>query len=105
MREAKIILPLADVPVRVHGRLRLSLTSAFGGVTETEGTGAWRDAMGKVQIEPVRVYTVAMEPTVANDIHLDEIALTAGKAAKQAAVYVTHASGEVVIFDLLAEQD
>lgn len=38
--------------------VRSTLLGLFGGYTETEGTGGWRDDTGRDHIEPITVWTV-----------------------------------------------
>ena len=107
MREAQIVMPTSDaIDRRVHAALRSDLVQAFEGVTVTTGHGVWHDPApgGRTYHDDLILYTVAMEPTVGNDAKLDEIAFKHGLAASQAAVYVRHASGEVVIIDLVGER-
>lgn len=106
MREAQITLPTTDVPRRVHADLQSAIVARFGGFTRTTGQGSWQDPApgGRFYKDDVALYAVAMEPTPANDEALDDIAVAAGASARQVAVYVRHASGEVVILDV-AEPD
>jgi hypothetical protein len=105
MREASIILPCDPTEKRLfeteHRHLAAKLANHFGGFTVTEGKGGWIDpSNGKTIYDDVRVYTVAMEPTPANDRLLDDLVIVTAKMLRQKAVYVRHASGEVCIFDL-----
>ena len=101
MREALIILPNEDNHgrhiVAVHDRLQVALCNVFGGYTATQACGGWQSTDGARIEESVTCYMVAMEDSQANAAVLREIALDAGKEAKQEAMYVRYASGEVEI--------
>lgn len=57
--EATIILPDAAGDA-AHVALADALVRAFGGLTITDCSGAWRDAADTVHVERGRVYTVAV---------------------------------------------
>lgn len=103
MREALIILPNADNNGRAighaHTNLATRLIDAFGGLTTRQAQGSWLDH-DKLYQEAVTEYVVAYEPTDFNDGTLREIAIQAGREAKQMAVYTRFASGDVAIIDL-----
>lgn len=104
MREARIILPVLDNEGRslapVHEMLTVDLIEAFGGVTCVDCMGAWQDHNGNVHREAGVAYDVAMEPCTANDLRLVEIAIGAGRSARQLAMYVRLADGRVEIIDM-----
>lgn len=106
MREARIILPVADNAGNpldlIHRRLARALCQTFGGATVAETRGMWVSSSGKLYDEPGRAYDVAMADTPENAAMLRAIAMTAGASAGQEAVYVRFASGEVNIIDIPA---
>ena len=93
MREFTIMLP------RVNGRastnLRTRLLDNFGGYTEHEATGAWRDDnTGKVYYDHNSVFTVGVLPTHPGLYGLiREIAAQAGQEAQQVSVYIKMPDG------------
>ncbi len=98
MREACIILPLAERLNFHHRALNADLLEAFHGVTTVDGQGVWRDpATGNVAWEPVRIYTVAAEPTPVNEDQLAAIAYSAGFRCSQTAIYRCRFDGDVEI--------
>lgn len=98
LREAKIILPVydndGDENNEVHKGLRRRLIDAFGGVTITEGEGAWCDGDGDVH-EAAISYVVAV-PLGSGD-QIRHIAQWAGRALKQKSVYLVQRTGVVEI--------
>lgn len=54
---------------------------------------------GRIFIEPVTRYDVAMDDTPANHYRLEEIAYRYGQKANQDAIYVQYASGDVELVD------
>lgn len=94
MREARLIVPLA-VPAAVAGRVETLLLDAFGGFTAVDGRGAWRSPAGVDHIEPVRVYTVAVEDRHVDRIMLRAIAERVLYDGHQESVYLRHADGAV----------
>lgn len=105
MREARIVMPIAGNGVdaraadTAHDELRSQLCDAFGGFTQTYGVGGWVDDW-KTVTEPVAVYDVAMVNIDRNRIKLGNIALAAGEALGQKAVYIRYADGDVRIADV-----
>ena len=102
MREALIILPKADNHghdlTQVRNATLTRMIDAFGGCTVRDAQGYWVDK-GKLYNEPVTELVSAYAPTEFNDQTLREIATHAGHDAKQLAVYVRFASGEVELID------
>lgn len=103
MREAMIIVPKADNDGRdmldVQRVVATRLVKAFGGATIREAFGAWEGPDGQIVSEPVWEVIAACEPDYANEVTLRLIARYVGEAARQWAVYMRHASGEVEIMD------
>ena len=92
MREFTIILP-RDIP-SASTNLRTTLLDAFGGYTEHEATGAWRDEFtGKVYYDHNSVFTVGA--FVEHTAKIREIAAQAGREAKQESVYIRMPDGAV----------
>lgn len=106
MREARIILPVADNEGRgleiIHGYLAKALCTTFGGATVTASNGMWCGPDGRVYDEPGKAYDVAMDATRENASKLRRIAIRCGRLAKQLAVYVRLPDGSVEIIDLSA---
>lgn len=107
MREARIILPRFDnddvALTEVHTWLRRQLAGAFNGFTAADADGYWLGEKYTVYSERVTFYDVAMAPTGSNDLILRNVARVCGIMAKQQAVYVRYASGDVDIIDLTEE--
>jgi hypothetical protein len=103
MREARIILPVNDnehhVLEEIHNKLRKMLCLSFGGYTAQSVYGGWVSDTGEVFEEPSIAYDVAMDPDPAKEEALRNIAKQVGHEAKQLAMYVRHASGEVEILE------
>ena len=99
MKEARLIVPAASSEGKllrpILDQIRQDLLKEFGGYTETLGQGAWQDDTGARFIEPVHTFDIAMEETGANYIILCKLARRICETAKQQAVYVRLASGEV----------
>lgn len=85
-----------------HTGLRNALCESFGGFTATRGDGGWRSDTGKLYLDPVMVYGIAMEDSLSERSKLESIALFYGDQAGQLAVMVTHAAGDVVFLDVPA---
>lgn len=94
MREARIILPLADNRganlAAVHKALAEKLTQAFGGYTAFNSWGPWKGVT-----EPGITYDVACEYSFATVRTLLAIARWARAVAGQDAVYLRLPRGEV----------
>lgn len=103
MKLATLILPTVNNAGEdqsdTHATLQSALCAEFGGFTRTMGEGGWNGPVG-VYIDPVAVYSVAMDDSAANRGKLESIALFYGDLAGQLAVMVTHANGEVVFLDV-----
>lgn len=100
LKEGRIILPLlrndGQTPLaETHKRLATLLTAAFGGCTVMFGTGMYDNPGKGLQVEEIYQYTMAYEPTAANDNALRAIAREIGQEAGQEAMYVGFASGGV----------
>lgn len=104
MREALVHLPTLDNNGRtlatVHAAARRALCEAFGGCTVEAGRGCWMHE-GKLYDEEVQVYRVAMDATPANLLNFRAIGLELGVQARQVAVYMVHATGDVEIADVM----
>ncbi|UDL89830.1 hypothetical protein LGH82_33155 [Mesorhizobium sp. PAMC28654] len=102
MREALMIIPKADNHGHDLSNVRKAtltrMIDAFGGCTVRDAEGYWLDN-GKLYQEPVTELVSAYTPTDFNDATLREIATQAGHDAKQLAVYVRFASGEVELIN------
>ncbi len=110
MKEAKIILPQNDNDGNdlsaVHQKFGTALVEKFGGATVTFGLlGLWRDPEGKTVSEPVAEYLVAMNDDAQSREHLREIALRLGHEAKQKAIYIRHANGDVNFINIPANDN
>ena len=100
MREAALILPLADndgAPVAsAHLYLQAALLGAFGGYTTTAVTGAWRDeATGLTYRDTSTEYRVAGAWEGDALARLQSIAARAAADAGQVCVYVRGPDGAV----------
>lgn len=103
LKEAQIILPTHAWQAEnkaAHAALKSELLTLWGGFTATAAQGGWRDNHGKDCVEPVTCYTVAMADNEANAALLREVAMRAGQGARQTAMYVRYASGEVDIVEV-----
>lgn len=103
MREAMIILPNSDndgaLLADVQDFLAEQLIDAFNGCTIRAAFGAWRSPDGVTMREAVSEFIVACEPSAANAAKLRDIARHIGTVARQLAIYVRYASGDVEIID------
>ena len=96
MREAVIIMPRDNPQASAH--LRLLLLDRFGGYTQHEAAGAWRDPAGKVLHDHHNVFTVACDVTFADVERMQQlrvIAAAAGREANQQCVYLRGFNGVV----------
>jgi hypothetical protein len=104
MREARIILPIADNDneslATVHRELKRQLCTRFGGCTALDVHGAWISDDGTLYDEPGVAYDVAMAPTEENGRAVLNIAKSIGQLANQIAMYVRLASGDVHIVNV-----
>lgn len=107
MKLATLILPpVNNVGIDqtdTHAALQLVLIDTFGGFTVITGNGGWKDDnTGRVFVEAVAVYSIAMDDTAENARKLESIARFYGHVAGQICVMVTHASGVVAFVDSVA---
>ena len=106
MREAKIIAPLRDNDgLSLAHQIALAqseLVKAFGGCTRSLAVGSWCAPDGTLMTEDVCQLVAACEPGRWADATLGAIAQRFGVAARQLAVYVRYASGDVEIIDTSA---
>ncbi len=95
MREAVIILPRTYKHATLS--LREGLLDTFGGYTEHEADGVWRDpTTGKVYVDHNSVFTVAVDDDDGRHmIDLRNLAMAAGTQAKQISVYLRGFDGNV----------
>jgi hypothetical protein len=97
MKLAKIILPERDnnneTLVWQHQALKDQLIANFGGYTATKGHGGWDAGRGRVAVEPVWVYDVAMERAATPTLR--SIAQTLAADAKQDCVMIVTPNGDV----------
>lgn len=104
MREARIILPLADNDGRpveaAHDYLKARVCRLFGGFTANPVMGGWMDNDGRLYEDRSIAYDVAMADTAENAKSVATIARIAGDMAKQLAVYTRLPDGSVDIIDL-----
>lgn len=100
MREASIILPLRDNNgARVdaaHLALQRELAESFGGFTYAPVNGAWLDS-GRLYRDRSREYRVAADWNDGLRQRLRLLAESAGRKARQLAVYVRDDRGAVSI--------
>lgn len=104
MREAFLLAPVrgndGESLVKAHKALQNALLDSFGGFTSSDVQGAWRDAeTGVVYHDVSKRYVVASEATGADRAKLESCARQFGADAKQLAMYVCHANGEIVFLD------
>lgn len=105
MRTATLILPTVNNDgvdqTDTHQALQFVLCETFGGFTRTMGNGGWKSDTGKLYLDPVAVYGIAMEDSAECRAKLESIALFYGHMAGQLAVMVTHAGGDVAFLDVV----
>lgn len=101
MREGQINLPTHDN----HGNSLAALqeavirdvVTAFGGCSVVNAQGAWVSEDGTLYREPVSQIVTAYEPSEEKNALLRRIAIKAGIAGTQLAMYVRYADGNVEI--------
>lgn len=102
MKLATLILPTVNNDgvdqTDTHCALQAVLCETFGGFTRTMGDGGWVSDTGKLYLDPVAVYSIAM--CGSDREKLESIALFYGHMAGQLSVMVTHADGAVVFVDV-----
>lgn len=96
LAEIKAVLPLVDnggnaIP-SIHAHLEGALCARFGGATIVDGSGLWQPDGQPTKREPVRVYTVAIDPEDSSDFSFAEIMHAHAYAAKQESIYLVHPS-------------
>ena len=97
MREYVIILPrTANYACEW---LRTSLLHQFGGYTEHEATGAWKDPTGAVIFDDNAVFTVATDRVLYTMRDLRVMARRAGLIGDQQCVYLRDSDGNVEFVD------
>jgi hypothetical protein len=99
-REASLILPKADNQGEdlfiVHAMLRDSLLKAFGGFSQYEISGEWRDSTSGITYDDASFkYVIAARWNEGLRERLFSIAREYCRAAEQETVYVCDDSGEV----------
>lgn len=94
-----LIVPLftnAGLPLpHVAQNTEKALIKAFGGFTASPAFGGWEDPTGKVQIERVVQYTIAVDETPEANDKLRDIAQQVAIDADQQLVMITHTCGHV----------
>lgn len=100
MRIATINLPTHDnagVPLAAEtDTLRNMLLDSFGGFTESDARGAWRDpADSKLYVEPVTRFDVACEDNSESESSLRRIAAHMAREARQVCIFLVLPSGSV----------
>lgn len=94
LTEARIILP-TEAPG--HDWLERTLIETFGGVTITNGTGAWAYGEGNIVREEITIYDVAV-PVNANEA-LTSCARSLLERSGENAIYLRLYGGEVKIIE------
>lgn len=104
LKEALVTVPKYDNAGQsldhILDDVMLQMVDAFGGCTVIEAKGAWRGPDGKLYAEPVNQVMSAYEASGENDAMLRQIAVLAGEAGAQLAMYVRYASGNVEIIKI-----
>lgn len=100
MREAMIILPLADNNgaslEAVHTNLKKAIVKAFGGYTATASEGGWySEETDTLYEEPGKAYAIACKDSVTVRNTLRTIAEDFATIAEQECLYLRLPSGEV----------
>lgn len=107
-REARLILPTHDnagLPLTAaHTALRDELCDLFGGFTLQDKTGGFKSSTGRVVVEPVTDYTIAMEPSAVNADTLRAIAKRYAWLCRQESVYVCLPTGDVEFVEGVAPE-
>lgn len=99
MKEARIIMPITP-NLSAHVTMQRSLLDTFGGYTLTQGLGAWKDESGTLVKDQVMIYDIACDENRDRVYdQLFEIAMKAGRALGQKAVYIRYPAGKVEIAD------
>lgn len=96
MREAVIVLPRVHKDATEY--LRTELLEAFGGYTEHEADGVWRDpADRKVYVDHNSIFTIGADEdnTGLDMLTIRNLAMFAGQKAGQISVYVRGFDGAV----------
>ncbi len=101
MREALITVPQFDNDGAslepILNDVMMQLVEAFGGCTVVAARGAWKGPDGKLYAEPVNQVISAVEPSAETDATLRRIAIAAGEAGEQLAMYVRFSDASVEI--------
>lgn len=102
LREARIIIPLQDNKGielgGVHSRFQNTVVNVFGGFTQTFGNGGEKNRRGPANvIERVAIYDIAVDVDNPRTVHLlKALARDAKASARQDAIYLRLATGEVI---------
>jgi len=106
MKLAQLILPLLDNNGESlfyqHEQLKHDLLKAWGGYTVQDGAGCWKNVVGKIMAEQVRVYSIAMSITDAQKLRL--LALELAAAARQESVMIILPDGTVEFVQPMKEE-
>ena len=97
MKEFTIIMP-RDAGFAAEW-LRTQFLDNFGGYTEHEATGAWKDPTGVVIFDHNAVFTVAVDDPGKHAETFRQMARTAGRMGEQQSVYLKLPSGGVEFID------
>lgn len=108
MREGKVIIPITgnsgECLSAVHTWLARGIIKMFGGVTVTEGVGAWINPdTGVLHNDPVKVFHVAATNSTTNNDRIRSLAILAGGKAREHAVYFVGFDGNVSIENTTAD--
>lgn len=98
MREASFILPKGEDLTAAHEAARGELLRHFGGYSYTDVFGEWRDDQGATVYDKSYEYRVAADWTDEKRNVFAGLALRAGMAARQDAVYVKMDDGACYIW-------
>ena len=106
MKEARIIMPIVGgEPCNVHSFLQADILEAFGGYTAYQGSGGWTDTGSELVEDLSMIYDIACdEHRDSTYDQLFEIAMKAGRALNQQAVYIRYPDGYVEIASCTEQQ-
>lgn len=99
LHECAVILPRDIAHLDVLASFENALITEFGGFTRTFAFGGWRAPDGRVILEPVSVYAIAIRRNATDTARLTCLAAQMRELLDQEEVYIKLPTGQVVFIN------